>query len=181
MTSLARVLVAMGLACAASLSMVSVAVAEPSDPDTWPVAEGDFTSPGDPGWIFFKPHGFGGRGCGIAPDGMIGCDIVPGRWPDGTPVQAGVPGPPGFYSCGDQYCPLPPAGADQIVVSPLQRAEYAQSDTQDFTRDVGVLYEGYRLVNGNASCHLGTGSPLVLSCDSGEHGFKVDASGVSFR
>lgn len=181
MTSIARFLSAIGLACAASLCLASAAVAEPSDPGTWPLAEGDFTSQGDPGWIFFKPHGFGGQGCGIGPDGTIGCDIVPSRWQDGTPVQAGVMGPPGFYSCGDSFCPLPPPGADQIIVGPLQRADYAASDTPTFTRDVGVLYEGYRLVNGNASCRLGTGSPLVLSCNSGDHGFTVHAFGVSFQ
>lgn len=185
MASISRFLSAIGLACAAALYPASAAVAEPSDPfdpGTWPIADGNFTSPGDPGWIFFKPKGFGGHGCGIGPDGTVGCDIVPSRWPDGTPVQAGRPGPPGFYSCGsgENYCPLPPPGADQIVASPQQRADYAQSDTPAFTRDVGVLYEGYRLVNGNASCRLGAGSPLVLACDSGEHGFSVQAVGVRF-
>lgn len=174
-----RVLPALALMCLA-VFQPATALAEPSDPGTWPIADGNFTSPADPGWIFFKPNGFGDRGCGIGPDGAVGCDIVPSRWPDGTPVQAGMAGPPGSYSCGGGYCPLPPPGADQIVASPQQQAAYAQADTQTFTRDVGVLYEGYRLVNGNTSCRLGTGSPLVLTCNSGEHGFRVQAVGVGF-
>lgn len=177
MTMSLRVLPALALMCAA---VFYPATATADDPSTWPIAEGNFTSAGDPGWIYFKPSGFGGNGCGIGPDGTIGCDIVPSRWPDGTPVQAGVAGPPGSYSCEDRYCPLPPAGANEIVVGPQQRADYAQSDTPRFTRDVGVLYEGFRLVNGNSSCRLGTGSPRVLVCDSGDHGFSVHAFGVSF-
>lgn len=168
----------LGLLAAVGLCMTPVAGAEPADPATWPVADGNFTSPDDPGWVFFKPYGFDGHGCGISPDGDVGCDIVPSRWPDGTPVQAGVPGPPGFYSCGDDYCPLPPPDADQIVAGPQQRGQYNRSDNPTFTRDVDVLTGGHRLGNGAAVCRLGTGSPLILTCDTGGHGFRVQAVGA---
>lgn len=182
MRSVPRFLFTFGLACAAVMHPAAIALGEPADPTTVPVADGTFTSPGDPGWVFFRPAGFGGQGCGIGPDGMIGCDIVPARSADGTPVQAGVPGPPGSYSCesGENYCPLPPPGVNQIVAGPQRQAEYAQSAAPTFTRDVSTLPMGYRLVNGDASCRLGTGSPLVLSCDSGGHGFSIQAVGVRF-
>lgn len=180
MTVPLRFAVALALMSAAVLYPDWTAVAEPADPATWPVADGDFTSPGDPGWVFFTPQGFEGRGCGIGPDGLIGCDIVPSRWPDGTPVQAGLEGPPGSYSCGDGYCPLPPPDADRIIAGPQQRAEYVTSGTQTFTRDVGELSPGYRVVNGGAACYVGSGSPRSVVCDSGEHGFSVQAVGVSF-
>lgn len=35
-----------------------------------------------------------------------------------------------------------------------QPAQYVQSGTLTFTRDVDVLPTGFRLVNGNASCRL---------------------------
>ena len=180
MASAKRLLPALGLVCAGVLP-AATALAAPADPGTWPIAEGNFTSPGDPGWIFFNPAGFDG-GCGIAPDGMIGCDIVPARSSDGTPVQAGMPGPPGSYSCGpgENYCPLPPPGVNQIVAGPQKQADYAQSATPTFTRDVSTLPAGYLLVNGDSSCRLGTGSPRVLVCDSGGHGFSVQAVGVRF-
>lgn len=180
MTASTRVLPAIALMCAAVLHPVWTAVAEPADPSSWPVASGDFTTPADPGWIFFKPAGFGGGGCGIGPDGMIGCDIVPSRSADGIPVQAGVPGPPGSYSCGDDYCPLPPSGADQIVAGPQQRAGYVESSTPTFTRDVDDLSPGYRVVNGDGWCYVGSGSPRSVVCQSGEHGFSVQAVGVRF-
>lgn len=149
----------------------SCAVASPL---TWPVAQGNFTSPSDPGWVFFGPYG-----CGIGPDGTIGCDRVPARWPDGTPVQAGVPGPPGFYSCGGRRCPLPPPGANQIVAGPQQPAEYVESPTPTFTRDVASLPEGYRLVNGDAWC--ATGYQGSVFCASGDNGFVIDAVGATLE
>ncbi len=143
-------------------------------PQTWPVAQGDFTSPGDPGWVFFGPYG-----CGIGPDGTIGCDRVPARWPDGTPVQAGVPGPPGSYSCGGSRCPLPPPGANQIVAGPQQPAQYVESATRTFTRDVDNLPEGFRLVNGEAWC--ATGYQGSVFCASGENGFVINTVGATLE
>lgn len=170
MATAIRLLPALGLMCAA---LFHPATALADDPSTRPIAEGNFTSAGDPGWIFFKPVGFDG-GCGIGPDGTVGCDIVPGSWADGTPVQAGQPGPPGSYSCEGQRCPLPPPGVNQTVVTAQAPAEYVQSGSQSFTRDVGALPPGYRLVNGNAWCSLS--EQATLRCMSGGNGFVLNAT-----
>ncbi len=169
-----RSLSAAGLAFAAVSFNGVTAVADPVDPGNRPIAQGNFTTAGEPGWIFFKPQGFGGHGCAISPDGTVGCDIVPGRWPDGTPVQEGQPGPPGFYSCEGRRCPLPPAGVTQTVVTAQAPAEYVRSDAQTFTRDVGVLPTGYRLVNGNAWCSLSEQG--TLRCVTGANGFVLNAT-----
>ena len=174
MTLLTRAIAVFGLVSAAALGSASTAAADPADPDIWPVAEGNFSAPGEPGWVYFKPVGFDGRGCGIAPDGTVGCDIVPARWPDGTPVQEGVPGPPGSYNCGDARCPLPPPGADQTVAGPNEPARYVQSDVLTFTRDVDSLPRGFRLVNGAASCRLS--EQATLSCRTGDNGFVLNAT-----
>jgi hypothetical protein len=181
-----RALSVAGWVGATALGAVSPAAAEPDTcdpqvgvanscagqpPQTWPIAQGDFTSPGDPGWVFFGPYG-----CGIGPDGTIGCDRVPARWPDGTPVEAGQPGPPGSYSCEGSRCPLPPPGANQIVAGAQQPAEYVQSAIPTFTRDVDDLPEGYRLANGDAWCAVGyQGS---VSCTSGQNGFVINTLGA---
>lgn len=165
-----RVLLWLALMCVAVLHPAT-AVAD--DPSTRPIAEGDFTSPNDPGWIFFNPTGFDG-GCGIGPDGTVGCDIVPGSWPDGTQIQEGNPGPPGSYSCAGRRCPLPPPGVNQTVVTAQAPAGYVQSDPGTFTRAVGVLPTGYRLVNGNAWCSLS--EQATLRCVSGDNGFTLNAT-----
>lgn len=158
-------------------------------PQTWPAAQGNFTSPTDPGWVYFKPFfapaGYTGPkadsmrahlfGCGIGPDGTIGCDATPAMLPDGTAVQEGMPGPPGFYSCGGRRCPLPGPGTNQTVAGPQEPAQYVKSDTLTFTRDVDVLPEGYRLVNGAAWCAVGyQGS---VTCSSGANGFTFTSTG----
>ena len=175
MAFMARALTVAGLVCSAALGATAIdspfAGAAPTDPATWPLADGNFASQGDPGWVFFKPAGFDGHGCGIAPDGTIGCDIVPARWSDGTPVQEGAPGPPGSYSCEGMRCPLPPSGATEIVAGPQQPASYVQSGTAAFTRDVDVLVSGYRLVNGAAWCYVGNQG--TVSCSSGNNGFTI--------
>lgn len=148
-------------------------------PQTWPLAQGNFTSPGNPGWIYFKPFfgpaGFTGPkadamraaqyGCGIGPDGFVGCDHVP-------PLESpGQPGPPGSYSCGGRRCPLPPPGSNQTVVSATQPADYVTSDAATFTRNVDELPQGHRLANGGAWCAVGyQGS---LTCVSGANGFTI--------
>lgn len=144
-------------------------------PQTWPLAQGNFTSPGDPGWIFFKPFfapaGFTGPkadaaraaqyGCGIGPDGTIGCDHVPS-----DPWQGDGPG------CGDRNCPPPPPGTNQTVAGPQRPAEYVQSDVATFTRDgVGDLPEGHRLANGDAWCAVGYQGSVF--CVSGDNGFTL--------
>lgn len=176
-------------ALTASLTVVPTAAADPGGchptpgtenscagqpPETWPVAQGDFASPDDPGWVFFKPFfqaaGATGPkadasrsaqyGCGIGPDGTIGCDHVPS-----DPWEGSSPG------CGDLRCPPPPPGANQTVVSPREPAHYVQSDAPTFTRDVGDLPQGYRLANGDAWCAVGyQGS---LTCVSGANGFTL--------
>lgn len=174
MTGRLRSIAVLVLVSLTALCGAATVAAEPADTDTSPLAEGNFTTPSDPGWIFFTPVGFGGHGCGIGPDGTVGCDIVPARWPDGTPVQEGVPGPPGFYSCEGRDCPLPPPGTNQTVAGPGEPARYAQSDTQTFTRDVDPLPRGFRLVNGAASCRLS--EQATLSCRTGDNGFVLNAT-----
>ena len=149
---------------------------------TWPLAQGDFTSPGDPGWIYFKPFfypaGYTGSkadaaraeqyGCGIGPDGTVGCDHVPS-----DPWQGSGPG------CGDLRCPPPPPGANQTVAGPQQPGQYVQSPVATFTRNVGDLPQGYRLANGDAWCAVGyQGS---LTCNSGANGFTLAWWGGSLR
>jgi hypothetical protein len=144
-------------------------------PDTWPLAQGNFTSPGDPGWIFFRPFygpaGYTGPkadaarvqyGCGIGPDGTVGCDHVPGN-PFGNTDA---------YRCGELRCPLPPPGTNQTVAGPQEPGRYVHSDVATFTRsDVGELPEGHRLANGDAWCAVGyQGS---ISCVSGANGFTL--------
>ena len=155
-TALAAVLSAAGPA-AATLCTAAPAAAEP-----YQVADGHYTSAADPGWVFFlSPPGYGGVrngqavnqfGCGIGPDGTVGCDAVP------DPDNAGY----------DPRSVVPP-GTNQTVAAPDLPGEYRHSDTLTFTRDVDVLPEGHQLVNGAASCLVGfQGS---VSCSTGAHGF----------
>lgn len=145
------------MALAGALCAAAPAVAEP-----YPVADGHYTSAVDPGWVFFlSPPGFGGVrngqavnqfGCGIGPDGTVGCDVVPD--PDNVEYDARTVVPP---------------DADQTVATPQQPGEYRHSDALTFTRDVDVLPEGHQLVNGPAYCLVGfQGS---VSCSTGAHGF----------
>lgn len=153
------------------------AVADPNDPSTWPeVDASEYTTPDQPGWVFFRARSEQGTGCGMGPDGTVGCDIYVPRNADGTAVDEGPKGPPGFYACnppsgGDYYCPLPPPGTNQVVASPLEPAHYVASETSSFTRDVKALPEGYRLTNGNAWCYVSPASPGGISCRTGANGF----------
>ena len=172
MKRIATAVVLAGLA----FSLAPQATADPSDPSTWPEADAaGYKTADDPGWVFFRAPGQPGTGCGISPSGTVGCDIVVQWNDDGTPMQVGTPGPPGFYSCnppgGNTSCPLPPSGANQIVADPQQPARYVKSDTASFTRNVGVLPAGYRLVNGNAWCYVSAASPGGINCRTGGNGF----------
>lgn len=141
---------------AALIAVFAVAISTPSaaaaDPppgvdavDTYPLAQGHYTTSDDLGWIYFKTPD--GRACGIGPLGApVGCDAVPYDAPNGT---------------------------NQTVVDSWGPARYAHSDTPTFTRDVDTLPEGYRLLNGLASCAVGYQG--TVDCKSGEHGFVLSA------
>jgi hypothetical protein len=145
-----------------ALSVAAIWVAAPGAADDYPVADGDYTSATDPGWIYFlSPRGYGGErdgqpvdqfGCGIGPDGTVGCDVVP------HPMQIGAEPPT-----------VVPSGANQTVAAPQQPAEYRHSDVLTFTRDVDVLPAGHQLRNGEAFCLVGDQGSV--SCTTGEHGF----------
>jgi hypothetical protein len=110
---------------------------------------GHYTTPDDPGWVFFKTESVKGAPsvfCGIGPGGAVaGCDLVPVK--------------------------DVPAGMNQTIVDASGPAHYTHSDTPTFTRDVDVLLEGHRLDNGHASC--GRGYQGTIHCVVGEHSFAV--------
>lgn len=161
----------------AAMALAPTAVADSTDdPGKWPVvANSGYTSTDDPGWVFFRAYSKTGQGCGIGPDGTVGCDIVVPRNADGTAVNDRPQGPPGFYACNPPgehfYCPLPPPGANQVIAGPQQQARYVDSDTLTFTRDVEVLPAGYRLVNGDAWCYVSPASPGGINCKTGNSRF----------
>lgn len=135
---------------ALTLAAAPTATAEPrpglDGTDEYPITQGNYTTTDDFYWVFFQtPDGWH---CGIGPNGgPVGCDVVP--------LDA-------------------PAGTDQTVVNSWGPAEYRQSDTTTFTRDVDVLPAGQRLVNMGASCavsHQGT-----VTCRTyGQHGFTISS------
>jgi hypothetical protein len=102
-----------------------------------------------------KPTSHEYFGCGIGPDGTVGCDRVPR--PDLYPLMT-----PASY---------PPAGANQTVATPGEAGSYRFSPTPTFTREVDVLPEGRQLVNAGAACERGLQGSMV--CDTGEHGFLL--------
>jgi hypothetical protein len=114
-------------------------------------ARGRYTTPDDPGWVFFKTDSVKGAPshfCGIGPNGTLaGCDLVPGK--------------------------DVPAGMNQTVVDASGPAHYARSDTPTFTREVDVLSQGHRLDNGQASC--GRGYQGTIHCVIGAHSFVVSS------
>lgn len=156
-------------AVAAALLLACPATA---DPPTMPVVDhAGYTTTTDADWVFFRAYRGGGQGCGISPDGTVGCDIAVDRNADGTVVQWGESGPPGSYSCGSRNCPLPPPGTNEIVAGPQSAARYAMSDSPTFTRNVAVLPQDHLIVNGNASCYVSSASPGGISCRTGNNGF----------
>jgi hypothetical protein len=117
--------------------------------DSYSPGRGRYTTPDDPGWVFFKTESIKegpSHYCGISPGGNVaGCDLVPRK--------------------------DVPAGMNQTVVEAGSPAHYVRSDTPTFTRDVDVLLEGHRLDNGAASC--GRGYQGTIHCVIGEHHFVV--------
>jgi hypothetical protein len=147
---------------AAALAAAPVAGADNPAPDPqYPLAQGNYTTEQDPGWVYFvvdfpmKPDLHDFFGCGIGPDGTVGCDRVP--HPDQYPLME-----PATY---------PPPGTNQTVATAAETASYRFSLTPTFTREVDVLPEGRMLVNGDASCWRGLQG--TMACRSGEHGFRL--------
>ncbi|MDT5014926.1 MAG: hypothetical protein QOD39_1086, partial [Mycobacterium sp.] len=65
-----------------------------------------------------------------------------------------------------------PAETNQTVVNSWGPAEYTDSTTPTFTRDVDVLPEGQRLENWGATC--GVEPDATVTCRTyGEHGFAI--------
>lgn len=89
-------------------------------PASYPLARGRYTTPGDPGWLYFRTTDFKGatpKHFGIAPGGtMAGCDVVPSEQDHGD--------------------------ANQTVVDTSGPAHYSHSDTKTFTRDIDELVPG---------------------------------------
>jgi hypothetical protein len=117
--------------------------------DQWPLARGRFTTPTDPGWIYFRTptekEGVYSFSCGIAPGGTLaGCDFVPGDAPEGT---------------------------NQTIVD-AAGARYVHSDTPTFTRDVDALWAGERLESGPAAC--GSTYQGAVTCRIGDHKFGTN-------
>jgi hypothetical protein len=136
-------------ALALGVSATPAAAAEPPPGtdivDTYPLAQGDYTTANDFGWIYFKTPD--GRACGIGPlGGPVGCDAVPYDAPPGT---------------------------NQTVIASWGPAGYVHSDEPTFTRDVDTLPEGHRLQNWLAGCAVGYQG--TVDCKSGEHGFVLSA------
>ena len=141
------------------ISAAPAAAAPPGDDTTppgddirsYPLAEGNYTTPKDFYWAFFKTPD--GRACGIGPNGgPVGCDAV----------------------AADA-----PPGANQIVVISWGPAEYRHSDTPSFTRDVDVLPVGKRLQNWGATCAV-TSQDTVRCETYGNHGFVLSADDSVF-
>ena len=127
------------------------------DIESYPPGRGRYTTPDDPGWVFFKTNNPKGKACGIGPNGSVaGCDFVPKRNvdPDGAATAA-------------------PRGVNQTVVDASAPARYTYSATPTFTRDVDVLIEGHHLHNGDATC--GVGYQGTVRCVIGEHSFRISS------
>lgn len=125
--------------------------------ESYPPGRGRYTTPDDPGWIFFKADNPKGKACGIGPNGSVaGCDVVPKMnvGPDGAATAAS-------------------SDANQTVVDASAPARYTYSDIPTFTRDVDVLIEGHRLDNGDATC--GVGYQGTVECMIGEHSFRISS------
>lgn len=164
------------IAALSGISLVALAMAPgaaadepPPDGKNYPLAEGNYTAPGDPGWVYFvvdfpmKPDNHEFFGCGIGPDGTVGCDRVPR--PDEYPLMTPVT--------------YPPPGTNQTVATAAEPGSYRFSLTPTFSREVDVLPEGRMLVNGDAKCRRGLQGSM--SCRTGAHGFMLSyTSGLNW-
>jgi hypothetical protein len=78
---MSNIAAALALSVATIVSPAAPAQAAPSDgtdPSKWPVIDtAAYTSPDDPGWVFFRAYSATGQGCGISPTGTVGCAGVP--------------------------------------------------------------------------------------------------------
>jgi hypothetical protein len=122
-----------------------------ADVESYAPARGRYTTPNDPGWVFFKTESVKGvpsEFCGIGPNGTVaGCDIVPAE--------------------------NAPSGVNQTVVDGSAPARYIYSATPTFTRDVDVLYPGHRIDHGDAACAMGYQG--TVHCVIGDHSFVVSS------
>lgn len=127
-------------------------------PGSYPLGRGRYTTPDDPGWVYFRTTDAKGAvpvRCGIAPGGALaGCDLIP------SDVSTS-------------------AGANQTVVDDSGPAHYIHSDTTTFSRDVDELRPGHRIVNGPALCWLGYQG--VVHCQVGEHAFWLSHQGATLE
>lgn len=131
-----------------TLTATPVAGAQPAPDDDirrYPIAQGRYTTPGDFYWVYFATAD--GRFCGIGPNGgPVGCNAVP---------------------------PEAPVGADQTVVNPWAPAEYRRSERpSQFTRDVDMLPEGFRVENWGATCAVEPRYAVRCETYAG-HGFRL--------
>ncbi|OBF27185.1 hypothetical protein A5724_03085 [Mycobacterium sp. ACS1612] len=132
-----------------ALAAAPPAGAEPPADDirAYPIAQGNYTTPNDFYYVFFRTPD--GRSCGIGPNGgPVGCDAVPTDAPPDT---------------------------NQTVVNSWAPAEYRHSDTASFTRDVAVLPAGQRLENWGVSCAV-VGDGAVRCETYNSHGFLLAPS-----
>ena len=132
------------------LAPAPAAGAQPAPDDdirTYPIAQGNYTTPTDFYFVFFKTAD--GRSCGIGPNGgPVGCDAVP--------VDA-------------------PPGTNQTVVNSWAAAGYLHSDNTTFTRDVDVLPAGHRLENWGATCAVDDQG--AVHCETyNNHGFMLSSA-----
>ena len=145
-SNVGRATVSVGLLTLILAATPTAAAEPPPDDDIrgYPIATGNYTTPQDFYYVFFKTPD--GRACGIGPNGgPVGCDAV-----------------------GHDA----PAGTNQTIVNSWGPAEYLHSDTATFTRDVDVLLAGYRLENWGATCAVDDkGAVHCQTYDN--HGFVV--------
>jgi hypothetical protein len=138
---------------AAAIAGLALAAAPPADADpapvpedirNYPIAVGNYTSPTDFYYVFFRTPD--GRSCGIGPNGgPVGCDAVAADAPPGT---------------------------NQTVVNSWAPAQYRHSDIASFVRDVDVLPAGQRLENWGASCAVVRDG--AVHCETyNNHGFLL--------
>ena len=114
-----------GLGGAVIAAIPAAAAPPPDDIDSYPLAHGNYTTPDNYGWLYFKTPG--GWACGIGPNGPVGCDAV----------------------ARDA-----PPGMNQTFVISWGPAEYRHSDTASFTRKVDVLPAGQRLQSLGGACAI---------------------------